>query len=362
MNRSRQTILAAAVRRSRLGLRRHAGSWLLATALAAGCASTPPMDTVPTAQPAVLAPDPPAPVRIMEIPEPLPLPGQLRPVAPDDRPADAALPTERVERANAAARIEPARDGFINAMQVYPFTDGALYQVYTAVGHITDIALAPGETLAGPGPVAAGDTVRWIIGDTQSGSGEDRRVHILVKPTRPDLVTNLIINTDRRTYHLELRSTAATYMASVSWRYPQDALIALRQQTTQTAAAAPIAGDLDLTALRFDYAIEGDNPPWRPVRAFDDGRQVFIAFPPDIARHDMPPLFLVGADGEGAELVNYRIHGRYMIVDRLFAAAELRLGAEDPERVRIRRLDRDRRGAFAWLRRTPRDRRRRPHD
>ena len=27
---------------------------------------------------------------------------------------------------------------------------------------------------------------------------------ILVKPTRPDLSTNLVINTDRRTYHLEL--------------------------------------------------------------------------------------------------------------------------------------------------------------
>jgi hypothetical protein len=30
------------------------------------------------------------------------------------------------------------------------------------------------------------------------------RVHILVKPTRPDIRTNLVINTDRRTYHIEL--------------------------------------------------------------------------------------------------------------------------------------------------------------
>ena len=46
-----------------------------------------------------------------------------------------------------------------------------------------------------------------------------KQVHILVKPTRPDLVTNLVINTDRRTYHLELRSAEKTYMASVSWAY-----------------------------------------------------------------------------------------------------------------------------------------------
>ncbi len=56
-------------------------------------------------------------------------------------------------------------------MQVYPSRDGALYQVYAAPGQITDIALAPGEPLVGSGPVAAGDTVRWIIGDTESGTG-----------------------------------------------------------------------------------------------------------------------------------------------------------------------------------------------
>jgi type IV secretion system protein VirB9 len=76
--------------------------------------------------------------------------------------------------------------------------------------------LQEGETLVGNGPVPAGDTVRWIIGDTESGTGPTRRVHIIVKPTRPDLTTNLIINTDRRTYLLELRSTERTYMASVS--------------------------------------------------------------------------------------------------------------------------------------------------
>ena len=115
--------------------------------------------------------------------------------------------------------MQPTRAGYINAIQVYPFSDGALYQVYAAPGEITDIALEAGEQLVGSGPVAAGDTVRWIIGDTESGTGAAKRVHILVKPTRPDLVTNLIINTDRRTYHLELRSDDKTYMASVSWAY-----------------------------------------------------------------------------------------------------------------------------------------------
>jgi P-type conjugative transfer protein TrbG len=234
--------------------------------------------------------------------------------------------------------VEPNRAGYINAIQVYPYSDGALYQVYAAPGEITDITLEPGEQLVGTGPVAAGDTVRWIIGDTESGTAAAKRVHILVKPTRPDLVTNLIIDTDRRTYHLELRSDDRTYMAAVSWIYAQDQLIALRQQNAAADAATPIAAGIDINALNFRYRIEGDNPAWQPLRAFDDGRKVFIEFPAGIGQGEMPPLWVIGAQG-GAELVNYRVQGNHLIVDRLFAAAELRLGGDPQQKVRIVRTD-----------------------
>jgi type IV secretion system protein TrbG len=190
----------------------------------------------------------------------------------------------------------------------------------------------------GSGPVAAGDTVRWAIGDTESGRSPSKRTHILVKPTRPDLVTNLVINTDRRTYHLELRSAEKTYMASVSWAYPGDRLIALRRQNAAAEAVAPVAAGVDIGTLNFRYRIEGDNPAWRPLRAFDDGRQVFVEFPRGIGQGEMPPLWVIGAEG-GAELVNYRVHGNHMIVDRLFAAAELRFGGEHQKKVRIIRTD-----------------------
>jgi len=245
-----------------------------------------------------------------------------------------AEPIRNVAAANASARVQPDRAGYINAMQRFAFAEGSLYQVYTAPGQVTDIALEPGERLVGPGPVAAGDTARWIIGDTESGTGPTRRVHILLKPTRPDLATNLIINTDRRTYHIELRATPSAYMASVSWTYPQDALIAVARTAERDAAAAPVATGLDIERLNFGYRIVG-NAPWRPLLAFDDGAQAYIAFPPGIAQGEMPPLFVIGADGKSAELVNYRVRGSHMIVDRLFAAAELRLGAGKQQRVRI---------------------------
>jgi type IV secretion system protein VirB9 len=48
---------------------------------------------------------------------------------------------------------------------------------------------------------------------------------------------------------------------------------------------------------------------------------------------------VVGEAGQG-ELVNYRVRDRYLVVDRLFAAAELRLGTKKSEtRVRIVRND-----------------------
>jgi len=315
---------------------------LLTTSALAGCAtSTPPPEiSYDAAAPAVQTVDPPAPVTVVEIPRPLPLPGQMQRVEPSRTTPEPTDPTARVNQANAAARMQPVRNGFINSMQVYPFTQGALYQVYTAVGQITDIALQPGEQLVGSGPVAAGDTVRWIIGDTQSGAGPTLQVHILVKPTRPDLMTNLVINTNLRTYHMELRSTERTYMASVSWQYPQDQLIALRRQNQQAEAAQPIASGVDLANVNFRYAIDGDRAPWRPLRAFDDGRQVFIEFPRGIGQGEMPPLFVVGPEGTTSELVNYRVRGHHMIVDRLFAAAELRYGSGDHQkRVRIVRTD-----------------------
>lgn len=314
---------------------------LMSVTALAGCASkyTPPEIDYDDAAPAALTADPVGPVKVVELPKPLPLPGQLKPVDGGKTKPEPADPKARIAQANEAARMQPVRNGFINAVQVYPFSAGALYQVYAAPGQVTDVALQPGEQLVGSGPVAAGDTVRWIVGDTESGAGDRKQVHILVKPTRPDLQTNLVINTNLRTYHMELRSTEKTYMASVSWQYPQDQLIALRRQNARVAEVQPVASGVDISKLNFRYAIEGDSAPWRPLRAFDDGSKVYIEFPSGIGQGEMPPLFVIGLAGD-SELVNYRARQNYYVVDRLFAAAELRLGDKNSaKRVRIVRTD-----------------------
>ena len=201
-------------------------------------------------------------------------------------------------------------------MQVFPYSSGALYQVYVAPGQVTDIALEPGEQLTGSGPVAAGDT---------------RRVHILVKPTRPAIETNLVVNTDRRTYLIELRANERPYMPSVAWFYPES-------RTTSARAVPPAPVLPEMAQRRYRYAIDGDSPPWRPLNAYDDGRKVYIEFSRGIVQGELPPLFVIGPDGK-PEIVNYRTYGNVLIVDRLFAAAELRLGGESQQKVRIVRTD-----------------------
>jgi len=254
------------------------------------------------------------------------------------RPKAPSPAVARVRSANRDATQEPQARAFVNAVQVYPFSEGVLYRLYAAPERVTDIALQAGEAVIS---VAAGDTVRWTVGDTTSGTGEAKRVHILVKPFAAGLSTNLIITTDRRAYHLQLESTLATAMAALSWTYPQDELIAIRRATEQEKAAAPVASGLAVDQLYFGYTISGDKPPWRPLRAFDDGRQTYIEFPPSIAVGEAPPLFVLGPTGE-AQLVNYRVAGRFYVVDRLFDAAELRLGAKKQAIVRISRGGNDR--------------------
>jgi P-type conjugative transfer protein TrbG len=316
---------------------RWVGGLVIAAITLAGCASKPPRD-IPLDEPvaAVKIADPPKPVEIVEVPKILPLPGQLKPVpAVTTTIPESGDPQSRVKHANETARVEPSRQNYLNATQVWPYSPDALYQVYAAPEKITDIALETNEEITS---VSAGDTVRWVVGDSTSGAGASQRVHILVKPTRTDLKTNLVINTNRRTYHLELTATPDTWMASVSWQYPLDQLAVLRSANLHAEAVAPVADGIAIDRLNFRYEITGASPSWRPLRAFDDGSKVYVQFPAGIGQGEMPPLFIVG-NGDKPELVNYRVRSPYYIVDRLFKIAELRLGGKDAQIVRINRTD-----------------------
>jgi P-type conjugative transfer protein TrbG len=236
-------------------------------------------------------------------------------------PALAQAKPSPVSQTNQAALRGPSDASAVGALLEFAYERGALYAIQASPQRITDIALEPGEALLS---VSAGDTTRWIVGDARSGAGATAQAHVLVKPNAASLTTNLVIMTDRRVYHIELKSVTASAMAAVSWRYPADMMLANNPAPAASPPALPPPPPFTPDMLNLRYRIDGDKPDWRPLAAFDDGKQVFIEMPEKMASMEAPPLFVVGDNGP--ELTNYRVQGKYYVVDRLFMKAELRLG------------------------------------
>lgn len=198
-----------------------------------------------------------------------------------------------------------------------------------------DIELEPGEMVIGKPLV--GDNVRWKIARAQSGSGEKVVTHIVVKPTDSNLETNLIVNTDRRTYHLRLHASAneKDYLNRVGFYYPQDMTQEWDEQEKLAEKATKAKEDLlisdlpllSIEKLDFSYKIEGDKISFSPIRVFNDGTRVFIQMPQEIKAEEAPVLLLLDKDDK-PQIVNYRVKQTYYIVDKLFDKAVLILGTE----------------------------------
>jgi type IV secretion system protein TrbG len=252
-----------------------------------------------------------------------------------------ARPLAALQRANAEARDGPASGVFVNSALYHAFEPGRLYAIHTSPRFLTTIALRPGEKLIAK---AAGDTVRWVLGETESGAGEAQQVIVLVKPMRAGLRTNLVLTTDQRTYLIDAVSTdSGAYTSVLSWTYPQEEARARAAEAARRAAAADqttaVQSAVPVERLDFRYVItplKGRAPSWTPVRVFDDGAKTYIEFPPDLAVREAPPVFLLDADDQ-AQLVNSRLAGRYLVVDRIIDRAELRLGDKKPVIVRLTR-------------------------
>jgi P-type conjugative transfer protein TrbG len=311
-------------------------------ASACTASAPPPGVAFVRAQPAPDAPPPPAPV-VVRGPQPAPLDpasAQMKPLP--GHPPNAATkpkgsPLQLASDANHKASAAPDKSDYFNAIVQYAYEPGTLYQVYAQPMRITDIALEPGEKILGA--PASGDVVRWLLALGKSMEGGVEQWHVYLKPTRPELETNLAINTDRRSYLLELHSYADTYMAAIVWHYPEDELARLQAQASEMAGqqknAAPVVA---IDALNFGYTIQvvkGD-PAWTPVQVFDDGRRTFVRFPSAMVLREAPALFVL-RDSE-TELVNYRVKNDTYVIDRLIDAAELRVGQKDQEIVRIVRM------------------------
>lgn len=230
---------------------------------------------------------------------------------------------------NASAGVTPfiARGGAVQFV-----FDAQEPSIVCAVMQVCDIALQPGEQI---NSLNVGDTARWNVDPSVSGAGTDETEHLIIKPLDVGLETSMVIGTDRRTYHLKLKSHRTIYMSNVSFSYPADqqikfAAIAHRAMRDRQDRTIPATGEY-LGDLDFAYKISG-SAPFRPVRVFNDGRKTIIQLPDSVRNSEAPSLLVVTPSSSDLGLVNSRLQNNRFIVDQLFDKAVLIVGVGDEQK------------------------------
>jgi len=243
------------------------------------------------------------------------------PHEPAARTTPPASGTAAVTSSNTAGIRQPSE--YAGAAMIYDFNSDWVYEVYGQPLRISSIRLEPGETVIETPFVS--DSERWSLGAGVSYEGGSAVQYVYVRPILTGLQATLIINTNRRVYHIILRSFTNTHMPMVRWRYPQTGLpntfIPVQEQPILTAEGIPVG--IDPRFLSFDYRVTHslfNRPRWFPQLVFDDGRQTFITFPKSILQGSFPTVF----DNRN-NVVNYRVHEHMIILDRLVEKATLRL-------------------------------------
>ena len=245
--------------------------------------------------------------------------------APDQTKPEAAV-------ANAASKGVSEPKDYNGAMMLYDYDETLVYQVYAMPLRVTDIYLEPGEKVIEQ--PFCGDTTRWTIGGGVSKTVGVDTQHLYLKPSAEGLETTLIINTDRRIYHLIIKSFKGTFMLAVMWRYPGGAGSGLPQSFLKDGAgnsgqdkgqteSGQAAFTVDPALISSDYTVsypKGKPPQWLPTLVLDDGEKTYIVLPDTVIHHELPAVF-----GENGELVNFRVKDNLVVIDRLLKKIQLKL-------------------------------------
>lgn len=229
-------------------------------------------------------------------------------------------------------RDKPARGADGAAAYVFGAT---LPTVVCAPLYICDMVLQAGEVVKS---VNVGDSVRWQITPAEQGTGESLITHIIIKPTDIGLMTNMIITTNRRAYVIKLVSREQDWMPRITFEYPEEtrndwsayrSRIDADQEAREAAREAQPQGPLD-----YGYKLTGDSPLWRPLKVYASSNKTYIQFPANLPQGEAPALLSLGEDpsflgidtlinGPRRQLVNYRLHGDRMEVDKVLRRAVL---------------------------------------
>jgi type IV secretion system protein VirB9 len=218
----------------------------------------------------------------------------------------------------------------------YAWDESFVYEIHTSPFRTTDLMLEPGELVLEM-PFLSEEKV-WEIGAGVSlEKGRDTQ-HFFIKPAYAGLTTSMIIITDRRVYHLLLKSFrtpaaggAELYMAMVRFIYPPLMPFVikcdkLRKQSDEADSLAFGTNLADPRMLSFDYRMTYSalrKPLWLPQRVYDDGRKTYIVMDRRMLHAESPVLF-----NHRNERINYRVHENMIVIDELVESVTLRRGRD----------------------------------
>ncbi len=208
-------------------------------------------------------------------------------------------------------------------------------QILCAVLQVTDIQLQPGETIYN---VHIGDSSRWSVEPSYTGSEYGNITHLIIKPKDVNLTTSLIVGTNKRTYHMKLTSHKTEYYPMVKFFYPDvlnKKIEGLKKEQEVNRSMETLETGEYLSNLDFGYRIKG-SAKFKPARVYNDGLKTIIEMSEDVRNDNMPTLLLIQKDSSDPVLVNYRLQNNRFIVDAIFDEAILISGiGSKQEKIRI---------------------------
>jgi type IV secretion system protein VirB9 len=201
----------------------------------------------------------------------------------------------------------------------YTFNDNYVYEVHCQPYRTTDIELEPGEEVLETPFISEPDV--WQMAAGESIKKGLKTMHFFVKPDHQKLTSSLIIITNKRVYHIELKSFYDYYMPIVRWTYPEDLLI---KRIEQVKAERIERTRETFETYSFNYKIRigifAKKVLWIPKQVYDDGTHTYIVLDERCLQNELPALF-----NKKNEIVNYRVDKNMLIVDELIVKMTLRI-------------------------------------
>lgn len=220
-----------------------------------------------------------------------------------------------------AQLISGKKDAIKKVETQFKYSPSSIYEIFVSPDYSTRIEINADENVS---YIGGGDSANWQI--DMSRGGEKNATSIYVKPLEDDLRTNLIIQTDKRTYTFFINGDEDYFNVLVKFSYPLDARLSVYKSNDLTDAlsgGSVKTGADNIRNLTTSYKITPTNLEFSPVGVYNDGHKTYIKFRDNL--QESPVLVVKGVDGK-LEEVNYHQENNVIRVDKVIKAGQLKLG------------------------------------